>query len=170
MKNNNFITRLLFVSIIFFCFKSCKAPKPVGTINYDKANELEELFKTSRSTIINNHLGYQDSREVWFSIDRLKKYIAYVESQAKKKNYDNLGLRIYFGTYPENNEGKTFSTVFLVPTCKNKTPKSIIGTTRSSFVTSSNDLPDSSENENIYDIEALNFGGLGHPPRDYDNN
>lgn len=49
----------------------------------------------------------KDARSIWFSLNDLKKYVAYIEQQARKSgctNIDNFGLRLYYGKYPSKEE------------------------------------------------------------------
>ena len=45
-----------------------------------------------------------DARSIWFSLDTLKKFIWYVETQSATKgipNLEKLGVRLYYGRYPK---------------------------------------------------------------------
>lgn len=164
--------KVLKTSILFFfllcslstLFVSCEDPQketriPAQTISVEEANQLEEYYKRTRAQILNDTLGFEDTREFWFSLDTLKAYIAYVESEAAKMGKkENLGMRIYLGAYPENSNypDAKYSTVFLVPTAPGAT-----NPLKRGF------LPIESENENIDDINPLNFSQGGKPPKDY---
>ncbi|WP_010179397.1 hypothetical protein [Aquimarina agarilytica] len=143
--------------------KSRKPEKIEGTITLKQANELEERYKSTRHRIINNALGFdslgiEDSREIWFSLDRIKKYITYVEKEADKKGYEELGLRFYLGVYPDTKDNKGFTTLFAVPTTTSikKDPKA------GYFM----QPPAHEISENMDNVEALNLGGAGHPPKE----
>ncbi len=143
--------------------KPNKIHKPEGTITLEKANELEETYKKTRHEIINRALGFdslniQDSREVWFSLDRIKKYIDYVEKEADKNGYKELGLRFYLGAYPDTKETKGFTTLFAVPTTTSIKPQKATNY----FMPP----PPHEISENMDNVEALNLGGAGHPPKE----
>lgn len=49
--------------------------------------------------------GEQDSRNVWFSLPKLKAYISFIEQQTCLSGCDKrkeLGVRVYFGKYPDS--------------------------------------------------------------------
>ena len=155
-----------FLTIIVFSFQSCekktkphkiKAPKQI--IDYDYAKKLEVEYKNTRGAIIDKYLDIEDTREFWFDLEELKKYIAYVEQEADSLGYKRLGIRIYNGAYP-NEKGfpdPGFSTVFLVPTGIKTKSKASFSPISSTFVIK----------DNIHEIPAYNYGHAGKPPRDY---
>ena len=161
MKTNfNKIILLFLVSLVLpgvYSRDDEKLP-PNQVITYKVADDLEEEFKRTRARIINDSLGYEDTREFWFALDSLKKYIAYIEYEAEKRQLSNLGVRVYFGAYPKNdNEAYPagYSTVFFVPTAQNASSQ-----LKQGFA------PVQAENENIEGLSALNYGHGGIPPND----
>jgi hypothetical protein len=59
-----------------------------------------------------------DARSVWFNLDTLKKFIWYVETESANKkiaNLDKLGIRLYYGRYPETNANSSFSDLVKMP-------------------------------------------------------
>ncbi|MCB4808261.1 hypothetical protein LG651_08355 [Tamlana sp. 62-3] len=134
---------------------------PSQTISYKEADVLEEEFKKTRAEVLNKHLGFVDAREFLFSLDSLKQYIAFFEREAKKQGYTDLGIRIYFGAYPEskNYPDPGRATVFLMPTGnKVKSQGSAVPFTFSSRIV----------DDNIEGIPGFNYGHAGKPPRDID--
>ncbi|MFB9057537.1 hypothetical protein ACFFU9_12380 [Mariniflexile ostreae] len=133
-----------------------KISAPKQTIDYEYASNLEEEYINTRASIINKSLDMEDAREFWFDLDQLKKYIAYVEQEAKSQGYKNLGIRIYNGAYPKEKQypDPGYSTVFLVPTGTKSISKA--GISSSSFILS---------NDNIQSIRAYNYGHAGRPPK-----
>lgn len=137
---------------------SCEEKKlpPEQTISYERAKSLEQEFVKIRGQIINDSLDIVDTREFWFSLDSLKRYIEYVEYEAARKNLSNLGVRVYLGAYPANdNEAYQpgYSTVFFVPTAQQATSN-----IKQGFV------PIQAENQNIDGVKAFNYGHGGIPP------
>jgi len=126
-------------------------------ITLKEAKTLEQEYVTTRSAVLNESLKRrgliesEDVREVWFDLEDVKEYIAYVEAEAAKKGIkDGLGLRVYLGAYPNekqyHNPGKT--TVFFMPTQKS-----------TSMVKSGE-----GEDENMDDVDGFNFGHGRIPP------
>ncbi len=154
----------ILIAITFFSitlFSSCEevvVNPPAQTISFEEANRLEETYKQTRAAILNDTLGYEDTREFWFSLDSLKKYISYVEQEGARMGKSNLGLRIYLGAYPAqgNYPDPGYSTVFIVPTSKSKG-----NPLKQGF------FPMEETQENIDSINALNYGHGGKPPKDY---
>ncbi len=132
-------------------------------ISIAKARELEKTYVTTRYAWINERLKKEDTvyakngdtREYWFSLDVIKAYIAYIESNSPKGAKD-LGIRIYSGAYPRNADwGKGqpgFSTVFLVPTIGRPGAGQGIA-------------PMPPINKNQTDLQALNICQGGDPPK-----
>ena len=148
------------ITLMFFLNISCdsKVSPPDQVLSVEEANLLEQEYIDTRYRLINGSLNIRDTRDFWFSLDTLKKYIKYVEQEAGNKKLENLGIRIYFAAYPEDSNfpdpGK--STVFLVPTAE-KAPSPI----QQGFA------PIQSENENIDGLPPLNYSQGGQPPNDY---
>lgn len=160
MKNTT--KGILTVIVLFFgltLFLSCEDPKeaPQQAISIEEANRLEEEFKQSRSRILNQALGFEDTRDFWFSLDTLKKYIEYVEYEGKKMGKQNLGIRVYFAAYPNNSNypDPGYSTVFLVPTAQGNPDLKVQGF-----------FPIAPPNEPIDSLKALNYSMGGRPPND----
>jgi hypothetical protein len=151
---------LFAVLLIIVSTSSCdpQVTPPKQGISYEEANTLEEDYIQTRYNVINAALGYQDTREFWFSLDSLKRYIEYVEYEARNKDVKNLGIRIYFAAYPQNSTypDAGYSTVFLVPTAQKDRSQ-----VRQSFA------PIQPIHENIEGILALNYSQGGQPPTDY---
>ena len=165
MKTKPIQKLAFFLIIMTLFFQSCKEKPitekieaPEQTINYKYANSLEEEFKETRDSLINKHFKIKDSREFWFELEELKKYIAYVEQEAETLGYNNLGIRIYKGVYPKDKKYPQpgYSTVFLVPTGDKITSKASFLPILTTF----------GSNENIREIPAYNYGHAGRPPKE----
>lgn len=60
-----------------------------------------------------------DSRSIWFNLDTLKKFIWYVETTSKANGLNNmnkLGVRFYYGRYPEQSTWSLYPEMATVPT------------------------------------------------------
>ncbi|MBZ0328102.1 MAG: hypothetical protein K8F54_10890 [Altibacter sp.] len=148
---------IVFTVLLVISISSCdhQAVPPQQVLTYDEANAIEEHYIETRYNILNDTLGFEDTREFWFSLDSLKKYIEYVEYEAKKQSLQNLGVRIYFGAYPPNSNypDAGYSTVFIVPTAQSS-PSPL----KQGFV------PIQPTNDNIEGLMPLNYGHGGQPP------
>ena len=164
----NKLTLGIFFVIIFLI--GCRvgkisAEKPEGTITPEQANILEETYKEQRWSIINDNIGYKDTREFVFELNRLKQYIAFVEAEATSMGYSGLGLRVYLGAYPEGfpdvNNDRVETTVFFIPTAK-------FGPNEANENFKSNNLQEDNTDENINGIDGLNYASGGMPPKEYE--
>jgi hypothetical protein len=113
-----------------------------GIITYETAQELFNNYKNDEgkskiwpagNNIANRFVEKEDdSRSVWFSFEKLKRFLWNIEKQNCQKCGDSLGLRIYFGKYPDlknttfedlasvPKEYSNHHTVFMVPTYRNE--------------------------------------------------
>ncbi len=71
-KNRPAIWSLAIIAFSFFACSEQTEP-PAQTISYEEAKVLEQEFIQTRAKIINEYLGYEDTREFWFSLDTIKK-------------------------------------------------------------------------------------------------
>ena len=127
-----------------------------------EAKELNQNFVKTRGKtldkIVENETGKPSKKDAvssWFSLDDLKEYIAYVETEGKAKNIRINGLRVYFGAYAKNIKKANkdaLSTVFFVPT----TPK--VGSLQKDGVL------DGDGGSDVDGIDGLNNGTTGQPP------
>lgn len=123
----------------------------MSKINFKEAQELNQNFVKTRTKSIDIAIGKKDAISSWFSLEEIKNYISYVEEQAKLKDLNVNGLRVYFGAYSnsiKNVSKKGLATVFFVPT----------------QVKIKSDIDGGDENSDIIDIDALNDGQVGDPP------
>jgi hypothetical protein len=113
-----------------------------GIITYETAQQLFDNYKNDEkkskiwpagNTIVDRFIEKEeDSRSVWFSFDKLKRFLWNIEKQNCQRCGDSLGLRIYFGKYPDlrNTNIEDLATVpkgysnhhtlFMVPTYRNE--------------------------------------------------
>ena len=99
---------------------------PEEIISLDEAKVLCENYENRRaSQILEFEMAQSDGKEkfiptqfVAFDLKTLKRYIKYVEQEARKAKVMPDSLRIYLGNY--GNEGKeaNHNTVFILPTAK----------------------------------------------------
>lgn len=150
---------LIFILGISSCcsYKLCYTGVPDKVISPERADILEEEWKRTRAVAINSSdliPGFveEDGREFYFTIAELKQYLAYVEHESEKLGYKNedLGIRIYLGAYPADDNASLqpgLATVFLAPTVK--------GPSRSE------------DNINMDDVGRFNMTHTGQPPKEH---
>ncbi|UZO79897.1 hypothetical protein NBT05_13180 [Aquimarina sp. ERC-38] len=126
---------------------------PEKCITVEEAKELQKSWCDTRLPEINSCLGFEDTREFWWSVKELKKYIRYVEKESKEQGIENPGIRAYFGAYPKEKckMKKGYATLFLAPT---GSPAGELG-------------KGGDRARNNHSIQAYNSGSSGEPPISY---
>ncbi|WP_074409260.1 MULTISPECIES: hypothetical protein [Aquimarina] len=127
--------------------------RPAKCITKEEAKELQHVWCCTRTPEIDKCIGFEDTREFYWSVEELQEYLKYVKKKSKKQGIDNPGIRMYFGAYPESKckSKKGYSTIFLAPT----------GAPAGELGKGGDSAP------NNYDIEPYNSGGAGNPPNIY---
>lgn len=126
-------------------------------ISKEFAIELNQNYINMRSPIIRQSIGSDDFDCVWYSLEELEGYIAYIKAEGADKGFTVDGIRLYMGVYPSDGSygpkaGKT--TIFLSPTGQ-AANRGASGVSSSS---GNYQAPD------IIDIQPMNFGTAGNPP------
>jgi|GEM_PF-2534485 len=110
---------LIVLVLITAAFIGCRThldqePKPVCPTCKDYTNEsFDGLSVTAAAQLSNLYAAHHypnytingnadDARAIWFSLDKMKKFIAKIEeAMCKCDSARDLGIRIYFGEYPD---------------------------------------------------------------------
>ncbi len=137
-----------------------KKGKPEKCISIEEAKELQKTWCDTRTHEIHKCVGFEDSRQFWWSVEELEEYLKYVKKKSKKQGILNPGIRFFFGAYPKSkcNAGQGHSTLFLAPT--GAVPKNL------GKGDDSNE-EEEEENPNNYEIEPFNRGNDDKPKKDY---
>ena len=166
MKKCNYL--LLTCLFTLFLFQSCtevevKHEEPTQLISNDVAKELNRNYNNTRHRLVSQSINKEDANSAWYSIKELENYIYYIKKQGKAKGYNVNGIRFYLGAYPntsEYNEKANMTTIFLTPTGKRTDVQ------KGSFLSlPAMTIQTLEENPDIEEIEPMNFGGMGHPPK-----
>lgn len=137
------------VAVIFFTScsqnqKSENSEKSIGSTEFRKHLIEEKEMQTLSSEYEKvNYAAINalrkpdapDAREVYYDVDVLEGYIAYVKEEAKKKGVVNPQIKIVFGQYPKDQPISDkqdpkylgYQTVYLRPTENQKINKAEIG-------------------------------------------
>lgn len=128
--------------------------KPSQLISVEKGKELNKNYN-EKFSLLHKGKNTTDANAVWFSLQELENYIAYIKSEGMEKGYDVNGIRFYFGTYAQTEQkGKAgYTTLFLSPTGNQ------IGDNMTSKRTEEGNESD------ITELSPLNFGTMGNPPK-----
>lgn len=168
-KNINYITIVLLLLILNSC--ACipwDGQKPQGLISQHKADSLETNYKNNQYRYINDAVNngaevivlgektnlkrernagnstiYQDVRTYTWSEEEITRYIGMVRQHARDEGYSNIGIRIYSGSYIEDN--KPITTLFMVGTYEDE----------------------NGEQQNMPDIDCFNMGSSRRKPPEY---
>ena len=89
--------------------------EPTQLISLEKARELNKNYNDTRAALHQQKLGKEDANAVWYSLQELENYIAYIKKQGVEKGYDVDGIRLYMGVYPSTDEASKagYTTLFL---------------------------------------------------------
>jgi len=123
--------------------------KPKGIITPKEAKRLNDTFTERYLLISKDVVKRPDNRSSWFSLEDIRAYLKYAETQAKENGYEMNGIRIYNGAYPFTKDGVGYSTSFIAPTADIPNGKDGI----------------SGDNSDIPDGDCLNRGQDGWPPQ-----
>jgi hypothetical protein len=167
--------------------------QPQGLISPEKADRLKMNYEKNQYRFINNSVADDsiiygeetiferevksfgidnkntqnnidlDTREAWFSFNEIVGYLTMAQKHADKMGYENLGIRIYFGSYIKGGKPKT--TVFFVATYRKPNDSTIHKTL--SLKSGSQQLIDTDDpelQEDMEGIDRLNYGGSRRPP------
>ena len=135
MKKSHFLLTVIFTLILLVCCKSLQFPsynlEILGNhlISVDRATEIKNRYQTERIDLLENQLkdlynndDFRDSKFAWLPLDKMKAYVAFIESIKAANPDENVsGVRVYFATYPNDPSGEKYpgqQTFFMVPTVK----------------------------------------------------
>ncbi|WP_046755580.1 hypothetical protein [Kordia jejudonensis] len=134
------ITLIIGIAIGYFICKKLSSQNPPSTnpddvtnpdgkISVSESIALHKNYKNTRYNVINEVIGnsvnntdFKDTQFVWFSYDKIKSYMKYLDTIERKNpsNHPISGIRIYFGAYDANGndkgEFKHQQTIFFTPT------------------------------------------------------
>nr|WP_294936552.1 hypothetical protein [uncultured Flavobacterium sp.] len=135
-----------------------KVMVPTQLISVARGMELSSNYCAQKGTMLKTALGDDDANAVWYSLQELENYIAYIKSEGLNKGYIVDGIRFHLGLYPQEElHGKAgYTTIFLSPT------GIAVGENPLASLTSREEGDGS---EDITEIEPLNFGSMGNPPK-----
>lgn len=128
---------------------------PKGVITSKEAKTLDAAYNIKHQ-IINDSLFKKstdggDNRSSWWSLEDIQNYINYAEHQSGELGYTMNGMRVYLGSYPDDESGTGLTTMFMVPTgVKNVAKGSMLSL--------------QGGNNDIFDADVLNRSEHGKPP------
>ena len=134
MKTLNLLSKSLLLLVIYISFASCNNTtsqsnsddfcttydgRPEQSISYKEMAVMLTQYKATREGVLKAALGFEDTREVWFQIDSLKKYLAYVEKLSNESGVEITGFNFISAAYPNKEvygKEKNYQTLILNPT------------------------------------------------------
>lgn len=92
--------------------------KPYNILMYKEMIAMLEHYDKTRKPVLEQALGFEDTRINHYSIDKLEKYIKYVKQLSKDKGIEFTGINFVSGAYPENtSEGvPNYQNIMFIPT------------------------------------------------------
>ncbi|MCP9199800.1 hypothetical protein MKO06_07785 [Gramella sp. GC03-9] len=90
--------------------------RPAKCITIDKARKLQKKWRDTRGKFFEENEDYQDSCEVWYSLDELQEYLNYVRDLSAEQGVEHPGISIWFGAEDSKGKQDGLSTIFLMAT------------------------------------------------------
>ena len=130
MKTIKIVSLALLVSVVSFigCQKDedavnpnvevSSAERPHNALMYKEMISILEHYDKTRKPVLENALGFEDTRINHYSIETLENYIKYVKQLSKEKGIEFTGINFVSGAYPENaSHGvPNYQNIMLMPT------------------------------------------------------
>lgn len=166
MKKFNYL--LLTSLLTILVFQSCsevpqKHDAPRQLITNKEAKELNDNYNNTRHRLISSSIQKEDANAIWYSLEELENYIYYIKTEGKNKGYNVDGIRFYLGAYSNNpekyNDKANMTTIFLTPTGKK------VEVQKGSLLNLPSMIQTQELNPDIEEIEPMNYGNMGPPPR-----
>lgn len=79
-----------------------KAIRPYNALTTMQVVKMLEHYDITRKPILENALGFEDTRINYYSIETLENYLAYVKQLSKEKGISVTGLSFVSAAYPKN--------------------------------------------------------------------
>ncbi len=76
--------------------------KPWNMISYKGIIERLEHYDKTRKPVLEQALGFEDTRINYYSIETIENYINYVKQLSKEKGIEFTGINFVSGAYPED--------------------------------------------------------------------
>ncbi|MGB0871487.1 MAG: hypothetical protein ACPG4W_05030 [Flavobacteriales bacterium] len=94
--------------------------KPMNTLSFGLIDTMANNYRDNQKKVINNDLNIKDAHSVWFPLDSLLAFIYHMEMNADSNGVERnqLGLRMYYGAYDNENMNKKRHTLIMVPTLR----------------------------------------------------
>jgi len=94
-------------------------PENMSTLNVDLVHTMVKEYKTNQWDLLNTNSQFtskainQDARAIWFDLETLKQFVYHIEKTTKDQDNtitpDKLGVRLYYATYPGQDEMNKFA-------------------------------------------------------------
>ncbi len=166
MKKINYL--LLTSLLLILVLQSCtdvppKYDEPKQLITNEEARELNNNYNRTRHRLISSTIKKEDANAIWYSLEELENYIHYIKKEGKNKGYNVDGIRFYLGAYSNDpqkyNDKANMTTIFLTPTGKK------VDVQKGSVLNLPAMMQTQELNPDIEEIQPMNYGNMGPPPR-----
>ena len=114
MKNKKTFFLTAGAAALLLTTYSCMITIGTGTTTTVISSLSEHLITTTQAKVLSNEYSQKnykmvnvgkslpETKEVYYDIEVLEEYLAYVKAEAKKNKIQNVGISIAFGQYPNN--------------------------------------------------------------------
>lgn len=99
-------------------FETETVAKPWNMISYKGMIERLEHYDATRKPVLEQALGFEDTRINYYSLETIENYIAYVKQLSQEKGIEFTGINFVSGAYPEDADYGTpnYQHIMFVPT------------------------------------------------------
>lgn len=128
MKNKFLVVAMLATTIFTSCNqdkledaplnKETKVSRPYNMLMYKDIVAMLEHYDKTRKPLLENGLGFEDTRMNYYSIETIENYLVYVKTLAKEKNIKITGINFISAAYPYKTKHGTpnYQTNMFMPT------------------------------------------------------
>src|SRR5690606_5030340 len=144
-------------AMYFYCCEDIEEGiiAPSGIITPKEARTLDQAFNSRHQLISDSIVKRPDNRSSWYSLEDMRNYLDYAESETKGMGYTMDGIRVYLGAYPDIKGQVGYTTMFFIPTGYQATSQGNMTFLNFSAQGGKGDIPGA---------PGFNDGDMGNPP------
>ncbi len=100
--------------------ETAEVSRPYNALNYLELVPMLEHYDKTRKPVLEEALGFEDTRMNYFSIETIENYIKYVKTLSREKGIKFTGINFVSAAYPENTGHgvPNYQNLLLMPTTK----------------------------------------------------
>ncbi|CAM1365168.1 hypothetical protein [Tenacibaculum xiamenense] len=98
--------------------ETAEVSRPYNALNYLELVPMLEHYDKTRKPVLEEALGYEDTRMNYYSIETIENYLKYVKTLSREKGIKFTGINFVSAAYPENTGHgvPNYQNLLLMPT------------------------------------------------------